>query len=332
MPTAHPPHSSPTSFGARSTAEEVTAGLDLSGRTFLVTGANSGLGQETVRVLLLRGAHVLGAGRSAHKVLTAFPERPAQLTALSCDLSDPASILACVSEVERLAVQLDGIIGNAGIMALPQLELVHGIEKQFFTNHLGHFLLITRLLPQLASSGRVVLLSSVAHKMAPKSGIEWDNLDGSRGYQAWRAYGQSKLANLLFARELARRLPHPDQAAHAVHPGVIRTSLWRSVPGFLQTALRLVTPIFLKDISQGAATSCYVVTHPSLAGQTGGYFADVAPARSSRLGEDTRLSARLWEESERLLAPFLAGEDSRRQFTQPPPSPSAAPSPSPSEE
>ncbi len=218
----------PCGFGYGSTAEEVTAGLSLAGKTILVTGCNSGLGKETLRVLALRGARVLGTARTAAKAQEACAEvGAAGATGFACELADPASVRACAEAVARDGARLDAIVCNAGIMALPRRETAHGVELQLFTNHIGHFILVTALLDRLADAGRVVMLSSAAHKSAPRVGIEFYDLAAERRYAPWRAYGQSKLANILFARELARRLAGTRKTANAVHPGVIRTNLGR---------------------------------------------------------------------------------------------------------
>jgi WW domain-containing oxidoreductase len=195
---------------------------------------------------------------------------------------------------------LDAIICNAAIMALPRLQQYHGYEAQFFVNHVGHFLLVMGLLPQLADQGRVVIVSSHAHYRAPRQGIQFDNLSGEKGYGPWTAYGQSKLANLLFARELARRLPKPGQTANALHPGVIRTQLGRHMPAVARLAMGVAGPLLLKDIAQGAATQCYLAAHPAAAGVTGKYFADCKETESSAKGRDQQLAARLWEIGDRI--------------------------------
>ena len=220
---------------------------------------------------------------------------------VACELAEPESVLSCVSAVEKDGVRLDAIICNAGIMALPKLEKVHGYEKQFFTNHIGHFLLVTRLLPRLAETGRVVMLSSSAHSGAPPEGIAFDNLQGEKSYSPWAAYGQSKLANLLFARELSRRLSSDKQTANAVHPGVIKTNLGRNMPAPARAALAIASPLVLKSEAQGAATQCYVAVHPDAASITGEYFADCNVSSSTRQGRDMDLAERLWEESERII-------------------------------
>ncbi|HEY9724098.1 MAG TPA: SDR family NAD(P)-dependent oxidoreductase [Oscillatoriaceae cyanobacterium] len=292
----------PNGFGYGSTAEEVTAGLDLTGRAILVTGCNSGLGFETMRVLALRGAHVIGTARNEEKARAATAQVSGQTTGVACELSDPASVRACVAQVKALGTPLDAIICNAGIMALPKLEQAHGYELQFFTNHIGHFLLVTGLLDARAERGRVVMLSSEAHTMAPKEGIQFDNLSGARGYSPWGAYGQSKFANLLFAKELGRRLAGTEKTANAVHPGVIATNLGRSMGAGPRLAMAIAGPLFLKSIPQGAATQCYVAVHPDAATRRGAYFASSNVARCRPDADDAALAARLWEESERIVA------------------------------
>ncbi len=291
----------PSGFGYDSTAEEVTEGLSLAGKNILVTGCNSGLGLETSRVLALRGARVLGTARTAQKATEAFAGMPGSLKGFACELAEPSSVRACVDAVKREGVKLDAVICNAGIMALPKLNQAHGYELQFFTNHIGHFILVTGLLDVLAEEGRVVMLSSAAHTMAPKVGIQFDNLSGEKGYRGWSAYSQSKFANVLFAKELARRFAGTKRTANAVHPGVIDTklsrhnSLWKAVSG-------VVAPLFLKSTAQGAATEVYVAVSPKVASVSGMYFADCNEKKNRRDADDPEMAARLWAESEKIAA------------------------------
>jgi NAD(P)-dependent dehydrogenase (short-subunit alcohol dehydrogenase family) len=287
-------------YGYRSTAEEVTQGIDLTGRTYLLTGCSSGLGLETLRVLRLRGAHVVALARTQDAAGAALASDSGEATPLACDLSEPGSVRACVARVRELGRGLDGIICNAGIMALPRLEQKYGLEMQFLVNHVGHFLLVTGLLELLTDTGRVVMLSSGAHFSAPRGGIAFDNLDGERGYGPWKAYGQSKLANLLMAKELARRLADTGRTSNAVHPGVIRTRLSRHMNVLARGGMALVAPLFLKNVPQGAATQCYVATHPEVQAISGEYFADCNIARPSRDALDSALAERLWRVSEEL--------------------------------
>jgi NAD(P)-dependent dehydrogenase (short-subunit alcohol dehydrogenase family) len=292
----------PNGFGNGTTAEQVTEGIDLRGRHMLVTGCNSGLGRETTRVLLARGARVIGTGRTVDKAREGGAGLAGDFLPLECELSEPASVRACIDAVKRAGAPLYALICNAGIMALPQLKQAYGYELQFFTNHIGHFMLVTGLLDQLAPEGRVVVVSSAAHHRAPRGGIELDNLSGARGYGPWKAYGQSKLANILFTKELARRLGPGGRTANTLHPGVIFTNLNRSMPVVAQAAMRLAGPLLLKNTAQGAATECYLATNPAVAKVTGQYFADCNPAQPSALAGDATLAARLWDESERIVA------------------------------
>jgi NAD(P)-dependent dehydrogenase (short-subunit alcohol dehydrogenase family) len=289
-------------FGYASTAEEVTAGLDLRGKTILITGVNSGLGYESARVLGLRGARILGAARTREKAAQACSAFGARAVPLACELSAPASVRACVAQVRELGTPLDVVLCNAGIMALPKRELLHGQELQFFTNHIGHFMLVTGLLDRLSPQGRVVMLSSSAHNMAPRDGIQFDDLSFRVGYRPWVAYGQSKLANLLFARSLARRFAGSERTANALHPGVIATNLGRHMNLVSRVAFPAVSAIALKSVPEGAATQCYVATHPSLAKVSGEYFADCNVAEFSVHGRNDALGERLWQVSEEIVA------------------------------
>lgn len=298
-------------FNRRSTAEQVTDGIDLSGKTALITGVNSGLGFESMRVLVERGAHVIGAARTMEKAQEACAQVGGETTPVACELSDFDSVVACAEAVQETGLALDILMCNAGIMALPKLEQCYGYEMQFVTNHLGHFLLIQHLLDQVkaAQAGRIVLLSSAAHMFTPKGGISFDNLRGENGYRGWTFYGQSKLANLLTAVELTKILEGTNATANAVHPGVINTNLGRHMDngGLRSVAMNGVVSLFGKNTPQGAATQCYVATDPSLEGVSGRYFADCNIAKSTRFGRDEKLAAKLWQESEEILANYLPG-------------------------
>jgi NAD(P)-dependent dehydrogenase (short-subunit alcohol dehydrogenase family) len=296
----------PSGFGHASTAEDVTDGVSLRGKTMLVTGCNSGLGLETMRVLSKRGAHVAAAARTQEKAAQAAASVGANVMPIACDLSEPASVRAAIDTLTSAGTRLDAIICNAGIMALPRLKQSHGYELQFFTNHIGHFILVTGLLERLADNGRVVMLSSSAHKTAPKEGIQFDNLSGQKRYNPWTAYGQSKLANLLFAKALAKRLAGTGKIANALHPGVIKTNLMRymNIPGGAagQLGLGVASALFFKTVAQGAATQCYVAANPKAAAISGEYFADCNVAIPRADANDAALAERLWQESERIAA------------------------------
>ena len=289
------------SFGKKSTAEEVLQRVDLTGKTVLLTGCNSGLGFETLRVLTQHNAHVLSTARSLIIAQEACAKVRGKTTPVACDLGDLSSVKQAIEAVRATGRPLNCIIANAGIMMLPQLEVCQGVEKQFAVNYLGHFMLITGLLPAIPKhvDARIVIVSSEAHKHAPKAGVDLDNLSGSRGYNSGAAYGQSNVARILFARALARRLKDAGITANSLHPGVIgSTGLSRHAHPFLQWGINL----FSKTIAQGAATQCYLAANPEAAGVTGEYFADCKIAKTSKAAQDDVLGERLWTLSEKLVA------------------------------
>lgn len=296
----------PSGFGYSSTAEQVTAGLDLTGKVVLLTGCNSGIGLESFRVFAMRGATVVALARTREKAEAAaaavVPEDgTARAVPYACELSDPASIRACVDAIRADGHTIDAMVLNAGIMSPSQRTVARGLEIQFLTNHMGHFLLATGLLSQLGPTGRVVSLSSTGHQHTVRGGIAFDDLALERRYDKWTAYGQSKLANLLFAKALATRLP-AGQVAVAVHPGVIATNLGRNMGGLMQRGFSGVGRLLGKDIAQGAATQVWAAVHPDAAAHSGAYLADCNVSKPSKHARDPALAARLWEVSEALAA------------------------------
>ncbi len=289
-------------FGYGSTAEDVTQGVSLAGKTMVVTGCNSGLGLETMRVLAMRGAHVIGTARTETKASEAGRAVGGKTTGVACELSDPKSVRAAVKTIADKGLKIDAIVANAGIMALPTLETAHGYELQFFTNHIGHFILVTGLLDSLADDARVVMLSSGAHSNAPEGGIQFDNLDGKKSYSAWTAYGQSKMANILFAKELGKKLGGTKKTANAVHPGVIKTNLGRHMNPFARVALTVAGPLAMKSIPEGAATQTYVAANPGAAGITGEYWSDCNVAKCRADAREPELAKKLWARSEEIVA------------------------------
>lgn len=296
--------SGPSGFGSHSTAEEVVADFDLSGRTVLVTGSNTGLGFETARVLVERGARVLATARTRQKAEWTCERLPGRGEPLVCELSEPASIRSCVESVRDSGARLDALVANAGIMALPELETKYGYELQFLTNHVGHFLLVTELVKSLTDRGRAVIVSSGAHRRAPEGGIDFDNLDGSRGYDPWRFYGQSKLANLLFATELHRWFEEDDEherTAFAVHPGTVKTDLMRHLHPALEWLVDVAGPLFMRDVEHGAATQVWAAAHPDAREYGGEYLVDCDVAEPTSAGRDRDLARRLWSETESIV-------------------------------
>jgi WW domain-containing oxidoreductase len=295
-------------YNSRSTAEAVLQGIDLTGKTVLLTGCNSGLGFETLRLLTSHGAHVIAAARNLRTAEEACTRVGGKTTPVACDLGDFSSVKNAIGAILAAGGPVDRVIANAGIMALPCLEQRYGLEKQFVVNYLGHFMLITGILEAIPrhAGARVVILSSSAHKRAPSSGIEFDNLSGERGYKPWVFYGQSNVARILFTRALARRLSGAGITVNTLHPGVIAdTSLSRH----LSPLIRAITPVirlFTKTIPQGAATQCYLAAHPAVAAVTGQYFSDCKISETTSVAQDDALGERLWTVSEQLIARHAA--------------------------
>ncbi len=276
MTTPQAPIDSP--FGHRSTAAEVIAGIDLTGKVALVTGGYSGLGTETVRALARAGAHVIIGARRPEAAASDLEGIDGKLTILQLDLSDPASIDAFAEAVAGITNQLHIQIDNAAIMANPLTRDARGFESQFATNHLGHFQLTARLWPLLkAEKARVVSVSSIGHR---RSDVVLDDPNFERReYEKWSAYGQAKSANALFAVELDRRGAPHGVRAFSVHPGGIATPLQRHLTMEEQKAMGWydedgnVNPGF-KSPAAGAATSVWCATSPLLEGLGGVYCED----------------------------------------------------------
>lgn len=304
----------PSGFGMRSTASDVIAGIDLSGKTVVVTGGYSGLGLETVRAIAGAGAHVIVGARRPDAAATDLAGI-ANVPILTLDLSDPASIDVFGTEVAAHTPKIDILINNAAIMANALTRDARGYESQFATNHLGHFQMTARLWPLLKAAGagtRVVVLSSVGHR---GGGVDFDDINFERrDYQKWLAYAQAKSANALFAVHLDRLgAPHGIRA-FAVHPGGIATPLQRHLTMEEQVAMGWydaegnVHPGF-KSVEQGAATSVWCATSPILAGKGGVYCEDcdiaalLVEGMSANAGVrahaiDPEAAARLWTVSE----------------------------------
>ncbi|TXG58592.1 hypothetical protein EZV62_016421 [Acer yangbiense] len=301
-------------FGSSSTAEDVTHGIDATNLTVLITGGASGIGLETARVLALRRAHVIIAARnmkaaSEAKKLIVEDNETARVDVLKLDLASIASIRSFVDKFNALDLPLNILINNAGIMFCPYQLSDDEIEMQFATNHLGHFLLTNLLLEKMKKTakdtgieGRIVNLSSIAHQYTYKGGIRFDKINDESSYSDKKAYGQSKLANILHANELSRRFQEEgvNITANSVHPGLIMTNLMKHSP-LLMRFLKLFSFFIWKDVPQGAATTCYVALHPNLKGVTGKYFIDCNEMSPSSVAKDQALARNLWDFSNKLV-------------------------------
>ncbi|HKP59818.1 MAG TPA: SDR family oxidoreductase [Polyangiales bacterium] len=292
-------------LGARSTADDVLRGRDLTDQNVLVTGCNAGIGYETARALAAHGAHVFVACRepakanaTVERIRTSHPG--AQLTAVSLDLSAFASIRAAV---DGLSVDvLHALICNAGLFSSSYRETAEGFESTVGVCHFGHFLLTTLLLDKLrrAAPGRVVMVGSESHRHPAQ--LDLTRFPLQRGnFKPLVAYGQAKLCNTLFANELTRRHASEGVFANSLHPGsMIGTSIFRSsIPARL---LALAAKPFAKTIEQGAATSVFCATAPELATTGGQYYSDCRVREMSRGARDVDVAARLWQRTDELVA------------------------------
>ncbi len=309
-------------FGRHSEPHEVLAGIDLKGKTVIVTGGYSGIGLETVRALAAAGASVTVPARDTEKANAALAGMPGDIRIALMDLADIASVKRFALGFASDNTALDLLINNAGVMACPEMRVGPGWELQFGTNHMGHFALATTLLPllQRTEAARVVALSSTGHKL---SDIRWDDPNWTDGsYDKWKAYGQSKTANSLFALGINARLKDSGGQAFAVHPGGIFTPLQRHLPteemivlGWLneQGEISDGARAMFKTPSQGCTTTLWAATSPLLEGRGGVYCEDCNIAALSgytpvryrdvephAVEQDS--AERLWELSEALLA------------------------------
>jgi NAD(P)-dependent dehydrogenase (short-subunit alcohol dehydrogenase family) len=265
-------------FDEDATAEEVTAGIDLRGKTAVVTGCTSGIGFETMRVLAKRGALVIGTSRSLDRAKEACRKVAGTTMPVQLDLGDFDSVALCADVIHTLQAPIDMLICNAGYRGGGnERELINGIEKHFVINHLGHFILINRLMDRLYVSwqGRIVTVASrTAYRDAPEQGILFDDLGMARDYDDRMAYGHSKLANALCSLKLAELLRGTRMTSNALHPGVINTEIVRNLGPVSRFAWQTYVRVAGKTVEEGAATTCYVATNEKLGNISGQFFED----------------------------------------------------------
>ncbi|KAG9142593.1 hypothetical protein Leryth_011687 [Lithospermum erythrorhizon] len=285
----------PSGFGSASTAEQVTQGIDASNLTLVITARN------------------MEAANDAKQKILKQNDR-ARVDAMMLDLCSIRSIKEFAERFYALNVPLNILINNAGIMFCPFQLSEDGVEVQFATNHLGHFYLTNLLLHKMKETakltgiqGRIVNLSSVAHNYTYKKGINFDKINDKRRYSDKKAYGQSKLANILHANELSRRLQaeKANITVNSVHPGLIMTNLFKH-SATLMGFLKLFSFFMWKNVPQGAATTCYVALHHQLKDSTGKYFNDCNEYKPSKLAKNEDLAKKLWDFSNKLIDSALA--------------------------
>jgi NAD(P)-dependent dehydrogenase (short-subunit alcohol dehydrogenase family) len=282
---------------------------DMTGKVVVITGGNTGIGKETAVALAEMGATTVITSRGAQRGADAIADiqaraRSEDVHVVSLDLASFASIRRAATEILERWDRLDVLVNNAGGIISGRRVTEDGFEMTFGVNHLGHFLLTDLLLDRLKASApsRVVNVSSTAHRGALR-GINFDDLQREHGYNTQSVYGESKLANILFTRELARRLDGTGVTVNALHPGVIRSGFGMDgdTSGLYRLMLKVGRP-FLTSVASGARTTIHVASAPQLEGKTGGYYVRGRERKPSAAARDDDAARRLWDVSEQLVA------------------------------
>lgn len=281
-----------------------TTSTQMNGKTVVVTGATQGIGLEAAKAMAAMGARLIITARDAARGEAARVQVAAagngQVDVVLVDFASMASIRAGAAELKQKTSRIDVLLNNAGAVFMERGETKDGLELSFGTNHIGYFLFTHELLDVIKSSApaRIVNVSSMGHKM-PRHGLDFANLvKREHGYAGMAVYGESKLANVLFTTELARRLDGTGVTVNCLHPGVIASGFGTNNKGFLGFITKHLSPIFLTTPAKGAATSVYLCTSPDVAGTTGKYFANKKEATTSKPARDASAAARLWALSE----------------------------------
>jgi NAD(P)-dependent dehydrogenase (short-subunit alcohol dehydrogenase family) len=278
----------------------------MTGKTVAVTGASSGLGLEACIQLARMGADVVMIARDERKGDSAFADvtrrsQSSRVSLVLCDLSSLDAVRALAARLQATLPRLDVLVNNAGSVSPVRQTTVDGLEQTLAVNHLAGFLLTNLLLGLLRKSGaaRIVNVSSVGHRSGD---IDFDNLQFERGgYSTMKAYGRSKLANILFTRELARRLDGTGMTANCLHPGAVATNIWSYAPWYARPILALATR-FMLSAEEGAGTIVHLAASPEVEGRTGGYYEKNRLVEPSAAARDAQLAARLWEVSRQLTS------------------------------
>lgn len=274
---------------------------DIRGKNVLVTGATSGIGLEASVELARRGARVVLVGRDPGRTEAALKEvkarsGSAEVSSLLCDFSSQADVRRLAGSVLASHDRLDVLVNNAGGVNKTRRVTVDGIEATFAVNHLGYFLLTNLLTDLLVRSApaRVVSVASVGHR---RGTLDFDDLGYERGYSIMKAYSRSKLANVLFAAELARRLAGTGVTSNSLHPGAVATNIWSGAPTWAKPLIQLLFRPFFLSAEEGGATIVQLAADPALEGVTGKYFERGKAVEPAPLARDQELGRRLWEVS-----------------------------------
>jgi NAD(P)-dependent dehydrogenase (short-subunit alcohol dehydrogenase family) len=278
---------------------------DLTGKTVLITGATNGIGLEASVGLARMGADLVMVGRNPAKIAAKVQEvkqrsGSSAVESLTCDFSSQAQIRRLAKEFRARHDRLHILVNNAGAVFAKRTLTEDGIESTFALNHLGYFLITQLLLDLLIQSApaRVVNVASAAHY---GGSMQFEDLGFERGYRIMRAYARSKLANILFTRELARRLEGTGVSVNSLHPGAVATGIWNGAPGWIRPMLNLAARLLMLTPAQGAEGILYLATSPEVEGKTGLYFEKNISKSPSPLARDDVLATRLWERSSELV-------------------------------
>lgn len=276
----------------------------MQGKTVVVTGANQGIGKAAAIALAAKGAHVILVARNREKGEAARAEvqaaGPGAAELVVADLSSQSEVRRAAAEIKARHERLHVLINNAGVFVPERHTTVDGLEETFALNHLGYFLLTRELLDRLRAGApaRIVNVSSEAHRGAK---MQWDDLQFERTrYRGFKAYGQSKLANILFTYELARRLEGTGVTANCLHPGVIASGFGQTYGGAVSVLVKIARP-FLLTPEEGAKTTVYLASSPEVEGVSGKYFSKCKPVRSNAVSNDEQSQQKLWALSEGLI-------------------------------
>ncbi|ONI08287.1 hypothetical protein PRUPE_5G169500 [Prunus persica] len=312
----------PSGYGSKSTAEQVSQDCCSSvpsHLTAIITGATSGIGAETARVLAKRGVRIVIPARDLGKAAEVKDEiqresPKAEVIILEIDLSSLASVNRFCSEFLALRLPLNILINNGGVFSQALEYSEDKIEMTFATNYLGHHFLTETLLDKMVETaaqtgirGRIINVSSVIHSWVKRDGFCFNQLLNPKNYNGTRAYAQSKLANILHVKELARHLKARNArvSVNAVHPGIVKTGIIRAHKGFITDSVFFIASKLLKSTSQGASTTCYVALSPEVEGVSGKYFADCNESDCSNLANDESEARKLWKQTRLLIHRLL---------------------------
>ncbi|KAF3968615.1 hypothetical protein ACB098_04G134900 [Castanea mollissima] len=308
----------PSGYGSNSTAEQVTEDFSCMvppHLTAIITGATSGIGAETARVLAKKGVRIVIPARDLRRAAELKEEiqkesPQAEIILLELDLSSLTSVKRFCTEFLSLGLSLNILINNAGIFS-QNLEFSEDkIEMTYATNYLGHFLLTEMLLEKMVETaaktgiqGRIINVTSVIHSWVKRDSFRFNQMLNPKNYNGTRAYAQSKLANILHAKEMARQLQARNARVtiNAVHPGIVKTGITRAHKGFITDSIFFVASKLLKSSSQGASTTCYVALSPQLEGVTGKYFADCNESSCSSLANDESEAQKLFKQTRAVI-------------------------------